>query len=116
MEQTVGGVDQSCDLLGAEHLGESSRPLGIGRQLDVPIAPERLDVEEPQGGEPLRHGVGGELALRDQVRLIGADLIQPQLRGRALEVERVLRDGANVAANRVRGIVATLELFEHLSA
>ena len=41
------------------------------------IDSERLDVEEPQRRHPLRHGVGGELAIAKQVRLILADVLGP---------------------------------------
>ncbi len=63
LEQAVGGVDQPCDFSLAENLRQSDGPLGIGRQLDVPAALERLDVKETQGGEPLRYRIGREPAL-----------------------------------------------------
>ena len=75
MEGAVGGVDQTSDLLGREDVRQSARSLRVGCPIQVPLSSERLDVEEPQRRHPLRHGVGGELTIAKQVRLVLADLL-----------------------------------------
>ena len=81
MEQAVGGIDQSGDLLLAQDARQSSRPLGVGRQAQVPGPPERLEIEEPQRRQTLAHGVVGELAIAKQVRLIAPNLVRSSRSG-----------------------------------
>ncbi len=77
MERAVGGLDQTGDLLRGKNVGQSARPLRVGRPIQVPLLSERLDVEEPQRRHTLRHGVGGEFAIAEQVGLILADVLRP---------------------------------------
>ena len=76
MEPAVGGIDQSGDLLWAEDARQSSRPLRVGRQAQVPGSPERLEVEESQRRQTLAHRVASELAIAKQVRLIAPNLVR----------------------------------------
>ena len=116
MKRAAGGIDQSGDLLWAEDARQSSRPLRIGRQAQVPGSPERLEVEESQRRQTLAHRIVGELAIAKQVRLIAPNLVRSESAGRLLEVACKILHHAEIAASGARGIVATLEFLEHLLA
>ena len=61
-------------------------------QLRAPRLLERLDVEETDSAEMLDHGVAVEFSFPEQIRLIPANVIRPQLVGRTVEVTRELVD------------------------
>jgi hypothetical protein len=46
---------------------------------------QRPDVEEPDSAEMLNDGVGLELSLTEQIRLVLADMIRPELVGGRLK-------------------------------
>jgi hypothetical protein len=54
-----------------------------------------------------------ELPFPEQIRLILADVIRPQLVGRTVEVSRELVYGPEINARGTGCVVSTLEFFEH---
>jgi hypothetical protein len=56
---------------------------------------------------------GLELQLREQDRLVLADVFGPELIGTAMEVPAEMLDSVNVGADRGLGEVATLQLLNH---
>jgi hypothetical protein len=63
-------VDESCDFSRAEHLWQANHLLGVGSLGSVPRSFHSLDEEEPQGCEPLVHGIGGQFLIGEQMSLI----------------------------------------------
>ncbi len=57
--------------------------------------------------------LGGELALFDQMDLVGADLLGSEFFGRAAEVPGEGADLLHVGQLRVLGEVANAHVFEH---
>jgi len=49
----------------------------------------------------------------EQIRLVLADMIRPELVGRAVEVARILVDGPEISADCAGGVVSTLEFLKH---
>ena len=74
---------------------------------------ERLDVEEPQRGYSLRHRLGRQLPLPKQIELVLTDMLRAKPVGRTMKVFGKLLDRKQVGFCGARGIVATLEFFEH---
>ena len=61
----------------------------------------------------LDNGVGLKLSFAEQIRLVLADVIRPELVGRTVEVTRIFVDGPEISARCAGGVVSTLELLEH---
>src|SRR5215470_4582433 len=101
------------DFLPAENGREMQHLLWVRCQVYVPRLLERLDVEESDSAEMLDHRVGVELSFAEQIRLILADMIRPQLVGRTVEVSRELVNGLEISARGAGCVVSTLEFFEH---
>jgi hypothetical protein len=74
---------------------------------------ERLDEEEAQRSHSLRHRLRSQLALTKQVELVLADVFRAKLIGSTMEVFGKLLDREQLGFCGSRGIVATLEFFEH---
>ncbi len=90
-------IDQTCDLFLAEHMRQMQNLLRIWRLLRVPAPFQHLDVEESQRRKPLRHGVRRQLPPGEHGGLILANVLQPQLVGRKMEVPREVLHGADVS-------------------
>ena len=74
---------------------------------------ERLDVEEPQRRHSLRHRLRGQLPLTKQVQLVLADMLRAKMVGTTMKVFGKLLDRKQIGFCGARGVVATLEFFEH---
>ena len=61
----------------------------------------------------LDNGVGLEFPLAEQISLLFADVILPELIGAPVEVLRELLNGTEVSAYGAGCVVATLEFLEH---
>ena len=87
--------------------------LRVRRQVGAPRLLQRPDVEEPDPAQVLDDGVGLKLSFAEQIRLVLANVIRPELVGRAVEVARILVDGPEISSRCAGGVVSTLEFFEH---
>src|SRR5208282_3103923 len=76
---------------------------------------QNLLVEKAQGRHAHLHRAGGELLFLEQVKLEAAYLFRPHFLRRLTEVLRELLNREDVAADRFRRIVATLEFLQHSS-
>jgi hypothetical protein len=65
----------------------------------TPASLQHLDIEEAQCRKPLRHGVRRQLPPGEHGSLILANMLQPKLVGRTMEVPREVLDGADVSAH-----------------
>src|SRR4051794_14668452 len=72
-----------------------------------------LHEEEAQGGALLLDGASGELAVFEQMGLIGTDVFRPKLVGALSEVSRELLNGVDVGSYGILGVIATLEFVQH---
>src|SRR5271169_5436095 len=77
------------------------------------MALECLDEKEPQRRYPVDHRAGGQLALGQQIGLIGAKFVGAELVGRLAEILSELGHHPQVIAGGDGGIVATLEFLQH---
>ncbi len=75
--ETRNGFEKADDLIGAEHSRQLARLAGIGDPFWDRVAAERHAVEETQRADDLIEGRPGD-AFRDQMHLIGADVLQPE--------------------------------------
>ena len=61
----------------------------------------------------LDNGVGLELSFAEQIRLVLADVIWPELVRSAVEISREFVNGTQITARRAARVVSTLEFLEH---
>jgi hypothetical protein len=59
---------------------------------------ERLDEEEPQCGNSLRHRLRSQLALTQQVELVLTDMLRAKLVGSTMKVFRKLLDREQIGS------------------
>jgi hypothetical protein len=81
MKGGIRGVDQARNLFLTDYLGKVAKLLRIGYFADAPAALLHVNVEEPRGGQAQDDGVGAELELGEQSRLILADVLRSNLIG-----------------------------------
>jgi hypothetical protein len=74
---------------------------------------QRFHEEEAQRGALLLDGASGELAVLEQVGLIGPDVFRPKLVWALPEVSRELLNGVDVGSYGILGVITTLELIQH---
>jgi hypothetical protein len=87
--------------------------LRIGSFGDTPGLLKRLDEEEAQSRQSLRHCVRCQFVFCEQCRLVFADAFRTQLVRRSVEVPGEMLNGMNVAIDGGLSVIATLEFFEH---
>ena len=80
------GVDDAPDLVAAEHYGELLFGARLGDIQALPLAAERLVVEETEAAEDDRKGAAGDLLVQLQVQQVAADLVFFERVGRPLIV------------------------------
>jgi hypothetical protein len=93
--------------------GELLRQAGKRQVFQHALPLERLDVEEPQRRHALRHRLRSQLPLTEQVKLVLPDMLRTKPAGSTSEVFGKLLDRKQIGSCGARGIVATLEFFEH---
>jgi hypothetical protein len=76
MKEGICSVDQTRDLLRGEYLRKVKYHPRIGGLCDAPVPLQYLDVKESHGGQPQAYGVGAELELGEQRRLIPANVLR----------------------------------------
>src|ERR1019366_1077149 len=114
VEQVGRRLNQARDFFRTQYDRQLLRSLQQRQIVEVQIAPlQGLLVEKPQRAHAQRDRSDSQLLLLQQMQLKLADLFGAhQLRG-LTEVAGELLHGQNVAANRVDGIVASLEFLQH---
>ena len=90
-----------------EHLFRIRGKVRTPRLLQCP------DVEEANSAEMLDNSIGLKLLSAEQIRLVLADVIRPELVGRTMEVARKIGNGSEIGARGAGGIISTLEFLEH---
>ena len=101
------------DLRGAEHDGQLQRPFGHRDVVVVPGSTQRYLVEEAQCCGDHAQAAGGELALLEQMDLVGPDLLGAERLGRAVEVPGEGADLLDVGQLGVDGEIANAHVLEH---
>jgi tetratricopeptide (TPR) repeat protein len=79
-------VNQTRNLLLAEHLRKVTNLLRIWRLGDAPAAPQHVNIEEAQRSQPQDHSVGAELQLGEEHRLILANVLRAKLVGWTMKI------------------------------
>src|SRR5271166_2095864 len=113
MKGEFGRIDQPRDLFLAEYLRKMKHLLGIGRLCDAPASLQYVDIEEAQRSQPQDHGVGAELQLSEEHRLILANVLRAKLIGPAAEVPAEVLHPVEVRADGCIGEVAASQLLQH---
>ena len=108
-----GGFDETVDFLPAENGWQMEHLLRVRRQVCTPRLLQRPDVEEADSAEMLDNGVGLELPFAEQIRLVLADVIRPELVRRTVEVARKLVNGPEISVRGAGSVISTLEFLEH---
>ena len=86
IEGVAGGVNQPGDFFLAEHQGQATHLFGVGRLGHAPRLPERLNEEEAQSCELLRHAARIQFPFAEQIRLVFTNVLGAQLVRRTVEV------------------------------
>src|ERR1700692_3084823 len=107
------GIDQTSDLLLTEDLRKMQDLLRIGRLGNAPAPLQHLDVKKAQSGQPLRDGARSQLPGAEHRSLVLADVFRAESVRRTTEVPGEVLDRAEISVNGARGVVATLQLFQH---
>jgi hypothetical protein len=107
------GFDETVNFLSAEDGRKMNHLLRVRRQVGAPRLLQRPDVEETDPTQVLDNGVGLKLSFAEQICLVLADVIRPELVGGTIEVARILVDGPEISSRCAGGVVSTLEFFEH---
>jgi hypothetical protein len=113
VEGPLRRIDQTCDLLLAEHLRQVQDLLRIRRLGNAPASLQNLHIEETQRSQLLRHRVRSQLPLAEHGCLILANVFRTKLIRRTMEVPGVVLDRANVSSTGGLGVVATLQFLQH---
>ena len=85
MEGSKSGIDELRNFSLAQDRGQRRYPFRIGSLGCAPDPLQGLGVEEPQRRKIYRDGARCELALREQFRLVLANVRRPQAVRRTLE-------------------------------
>lgn len=85
----------------------------VGQEVAELIALQGLDEKESQAGHVIDHAAGCQLALFEQIRLVTAQFVEAKLVRRLAEVLGDLGHSPKVMADRIIGIVVTLEFLQH---
>ena len=110
-------LEELDDFGGTQHDRDALRlPRGRNDRLDRPAFVERDGVEEPKGGDGDGDAARGQVPLVGQVHEVGANLLGPQLIGRAVEVPGEAGHLLGVGPLGQRRQIAKLHVLEHALA
>jgi hypothetical protein len=113
--QARHGLEEPHHLIGAQHHRQTPRLAGVGDPLGDLRHPDRDAIEEPQRRHRLVQARPGH-ALRREVDLIGANVLQRQrLRG-AAEKSAELRHRVDIGSLRRRREIADRHVLDHAAA
>src|SRR5512137_1490111 len=113
MKRDNGGVDQKSDFAWTQHFRQTFLSFWIWSVRGVPGPVQSLDEEEPQSGQVLIHGVGGQFSVGEQVSLEYPDVLQTQLVWGTVEMQSEFFNSSDIALARRFGIVPSHQLFDH---
>jgi len=113
MKRCIRRLNQARNFFLAEYPGEVTQLLRIGRLGDAPVPLQHVNVEEPQRRQPQDDGVRTELQLREQHRLILANVFRAKLIGWTAKVSAEMLNTVQVGADGCGGEVAALQLLKH---
>src|SRR5712691_328695 len=112
-KQRSGRIDQARNFFTAQHSWQPASILGVRQEITELMPLERLDEKESQRRYPVDHRAGRQLALCQQVSLIGSKFVGTELVRGLTKILGELGYHPQVIARGDGGIVATLELFQH---
>jgi hypothetical protein len=110
------GGKELQDLVAAEDRRQGLGPLAVGNGADHVGASEADAVEEAQGADGLVEGAPGGVADLEQVQLVGAEVVSPELVGGPSEVAGEVGDVSDVAGDGPGRVVAELEVRDETLA
>jgi hypothetical protein len=82
VDADADGVEDAPDLVTAEHDGELLFGARLGNMQALPLATERLLVEEAEAAEDDREGTAGDLLVELEVQQVASNLVFGKLVGR----------------------------------
>jgi hypothetical protein len=113
MKRENGGIDQSGNLVLAQHPRWAFLSFRTGSIRCVPETVQRLHKEESQSRQVLIYGVGGQLSISEQMSLEYPNMFRAQFVWRTVENLSEFLNGSNVALARGIGIVSSHEFLDH---
>ena len=79
---------------------------------DRPVTTEGFAIQEAQGTDGLVVSAPRALLFFDEIELVLANVLGPELFGRALEISSEMGDTLDIGLKRPLGVVAQTEVFE----
>src|SRR5467141_2242458 len=113
MHGRASGVDELSHFFLAQDGRQRESPFRIGSLGGAPGSLERLGIEEPQRGKIYRDGARCVLPLREQFRLIFANVLRAQAIRRTMEASRKIFHYPDVTSYGRLSVITTLEFFQH---
>ena len=99
LKRGLGRINQTCDFLLSEDLGQVQHLLGVERLGRAPTALEHLNLKIPQCCQPLCDRVRRQLSGAEHCLLILPDVLPAKLIGGTMEVPGIMLYRADVIAN-----------------
>ena len=113
MFQIAWGGEHRRDLRPTQHRGQLLLAARMGDVLDHPGDAQRRVIEEAEGTHDLLERPPRHVLLLDEVELVGAHVLRPEMLGRGVKMLRKLGDTAQIRANRMLRVVAELKIVTH---
>jgi len=101
------------DLRPTQHRGQLLLAARMGDALDHPGDAQRRVIEEAEGTHDLLERPPRHMLLLDEVELVSAHVLRPEMLGRGVKVPRKLSDTAQIRAHSMLRVVAELEIVTH---
>jgi hypothetical protein len=112
-KQCPGCVDQARDFLAAQHRWQPAPVMGIGQEIAELLALESLHEKESQSRDLVDHRAGRQLAVPQQIGLIGSKFVGAELVGRLAKVLSEVGHNSQIITCGDGRVVATLKLLQH---
>src|ERR1035441_5669808 len=113
MKRRQRACQQAGDFLATQDNRQLLGLLGVRCFLYAPVPPQRFVEEEAERADPLADGVGGEMALPEQIGLVLADVLRAEFFSGTIEMPAQILNRAQVGTRGSLRVIPTLEFLEH---
>ena len=112
MKRRQRACQQAGDFLATQDNRQLLGLLGVRCFLYAPVPLQRFVEKETESADPLIDGVGGEMPLPEQIRLVLADVFRAKLFSGPIEMPAQIRNRAQVGARGSLRVIPPLEFLE----
>ena len=113
MKRRQRAFEQAGDFFPAQDHRQLPGLLGVRCLLYAPVPLQRLVEEETERANPLVDGVGGEMALPEQIGLVLADVLRAEIFSGPIEMPAQILNRAQVGTRGSLRVIPPLEFLEH---